>query len=273
MIKDILAYVDEALLAPSRFSLPMRLAQRLNSHLSACHVRRTPFPVMDHGIGAAAAFEMQIEAVERSEKEIKQKYTEYCRDSGLQGEWHLAKFWKDGLGLAARHDLVVVGEASTDLPRFLLPILPEDIAIGVGRPTLVVPTWGEFDTCGKRVVIAWKPTREATRAVHDALPIIDVDAAVTIVEVIEGSQPSGAERSETKALRLHLARQGVTANTETYDTSRVSVSETLLDRAKALNADLIVMGLYGSSRLREFVLGGVSRSMLRDMSVPLLVSH
>jgi nucleotide-binding universal stress UspA family protein len=228
---------------------------------------------MDHGPGAAAALEMQIEAAERSERELKHKYAEYCSDSGLQGEWHLAKFWKDSLELAARQDLVVVGEAAADLPRFLLSVLPEDIAIGVGRPTLVVPTWGQFETCGKRVVIAWKPTREAARAVHDVLPIIDVDAAVTIVEVIEGSQPSSAPRPETEALRLHLARHGVIAKIETHDESRASISETLLDRAKALNADLLVMGLYGRSRLREFVLGGVSRSMLRDMTVPLLVSH
>lgn len=275
MIRDILAFVDESLVSPTRFSLPTNLAKRFHARLSACHVFSIANPVIGPELRAeaAAALNAQIEIAEGVTKRVRNQYWRGCEENDIKGDWHVAKSWEAGFSLAARHDLVVVGESTRDTPRLLNRRVPEDIAMGVGRPTLVVPTWGTFETCGNRVVIAWKATREAGRAVHDAIPLIAEDAVVTIVEVPEGNEEDPAERPSSDDLRLHLARHGITASIETFPLPQSSISDLILDRAKQHEADLIVMGLYGHSRAQELLLGGVSRSMLRDMSVPLLLSR
>jgi nucleotide-binding universal stress UspA family protein len=128
---------------------------------------------------------------------------------------------------------------------------------------LVIPATGRFERCGERVIIAWKPTKEAARAVHDALPLISANAAVTIVEVGDEEASLLVRRSGSDALRQHLARHGIKAVVETLKGPEYAVGERILERASAHRADLVVMGAYGHSRFRELILGGVTRSMLQ----------
>jgi nucleotide-binding universal stress UspA family protein len=144
--------------------------------------------------------------------------------------------------------------------------------LAAGRPVVVVPYAGAFETLGKRILIAWDGTREATRALHDALPLF-TDSEATVVFV--GSHERDLEQHRPALDRVvhHLQHHGIVARTEETLRGRLAVSDILLSRAADLAADLIVSGCYHHSPLREALVGGVSRELLEHMTVPVLMSH
>lgn len=142
-----------------------------------------------------------------------------------------------------------------------------------GRPVLVVPPRCKTTLPAKRIVLAWRPTREAARAMHDALPFLrladQVDVLVVnpvVGELHHGEQP-GADAA------AHLARHGVKANVVVRDASTRSVSSIVLEHARETYAQMIVAGGYGHSRLREWAMGGVTRELLIASPIPVLYSH
>jgi nucleotide-binding universal stress UspA family protein len=193
---------------------------------------------------------------------------------GIRAEWRVDE--GDVVGAVKRHaryaDLTVIGQGLDlkDAPRELM-FLPEELVLGVGRPMLVVPRYGTFERIGERVLIAWNGSREATRAVHDAIPILQRATQVTVLSIDpdEASQP----RTPSADIALHLARHGIAAEADSTASLDIGVGDVLLSRAADLGADLIVMGAYGHSRVREMVLGGATRHLLQHMTVPVLMSH
>jgi len=178
-----------------------------------------------------------------------------------------------GLGELARYsDLVVIGQVNPDEPAAtVLSDFPEHIVFTGGRPALIIPYSGAFTGIGKRVLIAWDGGRSATRAVTDALPLLRQAELVQVAlfnqeDAARQQAPAGSE------IALYLARHGI--KTELLP-SRPStdVGDALLSMAADLGSDLIVMGGYGHSRFREILLGGVTRTMLASMTVPVLMSH
>jgi nucleotide-binding universal stress UspA family protein len=138
---------------------------------------------------------------------------------------------------------------------------------------LVVPHTGSFTSVGRRVLVGWNASREATRAVHDALPLLAGAESVT-VSAVNPRRGLGAHGEEPGSdIARHLARHGVRVTVEHTAAPEIGAADILLNRASELSADLLVVGAYGQSRLREFLLGGVTRSLLREMTVPVLLSH
>jgi nucleotide-binding universal stress UspA family protein len=174
-------------------------------------------------------------------------------------------------------DLLVLGQRdpsaqwSSDVP----PDFAEAVVADSGRPALIVPYTGRFDSVGERVVIAWKETPEAARAVAAALPILQLAARVHVLSW-QGSQEDGDEpavRGPRLDLEGYLRGHGVKAQFHRYSEEPQQLGELLLSRVADLEADLLVMGCYGHSRAREWVLGGSSRTVLHSMTVPVLMMH
>ncbi len=167
-------------------------------------------------------------------------------------------------------DLLVLGQRSVDENRDV--DVPADfvssVLIASGRPAIVVPHIAKAPIRLERVLIAWKPTREAARAVTAALPILQQARQVTVVSFDEGDEPA-AETGIVGYLRQH----GVQAGFKREVASEVSVGDQLLSLASDEQADLLVMGCYGHGRAREWVLGGVSRTVIGSMTIPILMSH
>ena len=140
-----------------------------------------------------------------------------------------------------------------------------------GPPVLVVPYTGTFASLGERVLVAWKDTREAARALRDALPLLRDALRVSLVEI--GEVRSEPARDDS----LDAASAWLASHAVAFDAHReielAGVGDQLLSRASDLGVDLIVCGGYGHSRLREWVLGGVTRHLLQHMTVPTLLSH
>ncbi len=271
--RDILVYADADATTAATFDVAAALASAHDSHLAALHVSMpiyvagdvvgpVPASVIEwqerHGEDRAAAARTAVDAVRiRSGRDI---------------EWRRSR--GDLIATAVLHaryaDLAVVSQAGDEGPS-VAGALPEALAMGSGRPVLVVPRYGRFPTLGERVLLAWRRTRESTRAVHDALPILARAKSVTVMEV----NPESAEASHIAGADIarHLARHGVRAIVHATTADEIGVGDVILSRAADHGSDLIVMGAYGHSRLREFAFGGVTRHLLAHMTVPVLMSH
>jgi len=171
-------------------------------------------------------------------------------------------------------DLFVLGQPERDDPakRFGLELITTTI-VSTGRPMMIVPYTGTRASLGKDVLVAWDGGREASRAIADALPILERAKKVTVSAVDSGSNASWIDGPAASRLTTYLHANGIEAAISRDDGTEISVGERLLSRAADLGSDLIVMGGYGHTRLREFVLGGVTRTMLETMTVPVLMSH
>jgi nucleotide-binding universal stress UspA family protein len=177
--------------------------------------------------------------------------------------------------LSARYaDLVIVGQPDPDrsseerVPGYFV----EDLVLSAGRPVLVVPYAGRFARVGTRVLVAWNASREAARAVTDALPLLQRASVVEVVafEPQRSGSDHGAEPGADIA--LYLARHGVKVSVARQQAG-IDIGSQILSRAADTDADLVVMGAYGHSRAREIVLGGATRSLLQAMTVPVLMAH
>lgn len=165
-------------------------------------------------------------------------------------------------------DLIVVGRGSTDpMTGCLPPLDPASVVLAAGRPVLVVPP-GIDHLEGRRVVVAWKDGREARRAILDALPILRLASRVEVVAVTQGDGDSGVAD-----VAAYLGSHGIPATFTELTSEGETDAETLLDLASVGSTDLIVMGAYGHGRLRETVLGGVTRDILRHCPICSFLSH
>ena len=145
--------------------------------------------------------------------------------------------------------------------------------LAAGSPVLAVPEACTPTLPPKRVVVAWKPTREATRAIRDALPLLRAAESVDVV-VIDPRTGEGAHGDEPGAdIAAHLARHGVRVNVVSRPSMNFSVAYALLDHARAIGADLLVAGGYGRSRFRELLLGGATRELMQTTHIPILFAH
>lgn len=274
-LKDILVYADGNSTAATRFDVAAALAKSYEAHLAALHVRALPYVMTDlGGTVPAMVIEWQEEWSDTQEAAAKKAVEAAALRSGVPIEWRLARGdAESGSLLHARYfDLVVVSQRAEEAAEASQADgLPEAIVMGSGRPALVVPRHGKFPVVGEQVMVAWNGTREAARAIHDALPLLKRAKAVTVMVVNPktGSTPriAGAD------IATHLARHGVRVEVSSTVANDIDVGDAILSRLADLGADLLVMGAYGHSRLREFAFGGATLHILRHMTVPVLMSH
>ncbi len=279
-LKDILVHLDTSPQSAGRLGLAIDLARRHDAHLTALHIIDIGMPLIGMadgggGAGMAALLDQLRDTGLAEAARIEADFRERMRRESMQGEWRQAEGMVGELVTQhARYaDLVIVGQDDPDGPTTNSIGLPGDILFGSGRPVLVIPYAGSFTTTGRRVLIGWNAGREAARAVNDALPLIAKadSACVLVANPRQGLDGHGEEPGADIA--VHLARHGATVTVEHRLAPDVPDADLLLNQASDMAADLIVIGAYGHSRLREFMLGGVTRSILRQMTVPVLMSH
>jgi nucleotide-binding universal stress UspA family protein len=254
------------------------LAAHLNAHLDAVavgYVATSAAYVMEGGAAVAAVFEMERErAAERAEAALAVFKSE-AANAGISYNCHpLGAIPVDAAGslgeMARLHDLSIVLQPDPAQGSFDNDV-PGEILFQSGGPVLFLPYTFHGAFRAKRIGICWDGSRLAARAVHDAMPFLKAAGAVTAVTVNEEeSVPS--EASPTHLAR-YLARAGIAARLTSLGVDNSEIQAGILSFAADESLDLLVMGGYGHSRLKETVLGGVTRDMLRCMTVPTLMSH
>jgi nucleotide-binding universal stress UspA family protein len=172
--------------------------------------------------------------------------------------------------IARRFDLSIVGQPEPDKPE-LDRLVVEAALFETGRPLLVVPYIQRAGLELDHVMLCWDGSRSAARAAADAMPFILRAKAVEIV--IVASEPAKSDELPGADMAHHLARHGARVELKRIVTSETDVASTILSHAADNSADFLVMGGYGHSRLREFILGGVTRGILASMTIPTLLSH
>lgn len=297
-IRQILALVDDGPRVDAVLALAARLALRHEAAVQALQV----VPSATAGAGGYLSPEaagLAIEYAARADAERLARSTARVEAAasahGLQIP--LAPAGTDTIGdpvtatlAAARHcDLVVLAQHTPGDGQ--VAGFAGSVLVGAGTPLLFVPAVDALPAdadgaprCGHRVLVAWSPTRESTRALRDAMPLL---AAAEQVELVTLADADGSEPN-LDGVRAYLQRHGVGARVHVLPrgsaplsagllgggwTPDVPVAEALLSHAADSGADLIVMGGYGHARIRELALGGVTRTMLKSMTVPVLMSH
>jgi nucleotide-binding universal stress UspA family protein len=179
---------------------------------------------------------------------------------------------EDGVAAHARvADLIVMAQAGAkDHGR---RAMIEDVLFKSGRPALLVPERPLQKRSWERFMIGWKPGPSAVRAVTAALPLLKQAKHVAVATVDARPSPAGHGETPGRDLAAHLARHGVQVEVRNLDGLGRSDAKALLDEAVAINADAIVMGGYGRSRVAEFVLGGATRELLASSPLPLFIAH
>jgi nucleotide-binding universal stress UspA family protein len=286
-LKNLLVQVDGSRSAPARYEAAIRLAQQHGAHLAGlCLGVDQPIHPTVMGMVPPDFIEGQRQAIKDRAEMAASSFRVALEKAGLSGECRIVQGFAadaiDALAEHARHvDVAILGQPDPDEDSALGDAFIAEVVMACGRPIIAIPYVGVSATLGQRVLVAWDGGREATRAVNDALPILEKARSVSVLSVNPHISSDG-RRDPGADISLHLARHAVNveaARTITQETSighfilDTSVSDVILAEIADNSIDLLVMGAYGHSRLREWVLGGITRNLLAHMTVPVLMSH
>jgi nucleotide-binding universal stress UspA family protein len=277
-IKDILVQVDGGKAAPARYAAAIGLAKDHGAHLTGlCLAVEPPVPATVLGLVPPEAMASQREMVREQAETAIAQFRLAVEKAGLPGEGRVVQVLDfDAVDVFVTHvrhcDLAVLGQQDPEDFLPLGPDFPADVLMSCGRPGIVVPFIGAPPILGQRVLVAWDGGREAARAVNDAMPLLERAHSVAVLSVNPEDAGTG-ERDPGADIALHLARHGVKVTAARTIARETAVGDVLLADIADNGIDLLVMGAYGHSRLREWALGGVTRHILAHMTVPVLMSH
>lgn len=274
-IKDIFTIVDLYDPALPAATVAMDLASRTGAHVTGLALAMEPLapgflasPIpADYIVGA-------MEEAHRQAKAAAERLTALAAAAGVSAEARTATVLAGATApvVAQAHlsDLVVIGQEDPDRPEPMRATLTEAVLFDASVPLMIVPYRWSNGLKVRKAVIAWDGSSTAARAVHAALPLLDMAEAVEVT-IVGTSRYLGGEPGVDVA--TYLARHGldVTINSVNRDTS--DVAGTLNAHVREIDADFLVMGAYGHSRIREFIIGGATRDMLENMIVPTVMAH
>lgn len=270
---DILVHLDQTKSCAVRLGVAVDLAKRFGARLTGLYVITHQYYQPRHGKAEAAA------------TAVRDMFDAQVAKAGIAAKWQCIDWSVIGVGMteiinnhAHYTDLLIVGQASPDAVGNVInespADLPERVVLGAGRPVLIVPYAGSFPTVGERVLVAWKAGRESTRAVNDALPFLKKARRVDVL-AINGSETYGDDsQSLCGNICEHLERHEVKASPESMVVSdNTPVGDALLNRTCEEGYDMVVMGAYAHTPQGKMALGLVAGHLLKQMTVPVLMSH
>ncbi|HTP72569.1 MAG TPA: universal stress protein [Burkholderiaceae bacterium] len=267
-IQSILVHLDAGPHGAARLQTARALADRLGAGVTALYAVTPVYVQMASnvviGSAAEALLALDDERADRARKLVAQANAEpgaavQWRESQEASEYAFVRH-------ALYADLLVLGQRDREQrDTGVGPDFVQSVAMGSGKPALIVPYITKGPPRLDTILVAWKESREAAHAMTAALPLLH--KAKTVHVAVD------AAVEDQSALRQYLQRHGIEARCHTLTTATAEAGELLLSMAADVGADLMVMGCYGHSRAREFVLGGASRTVLDGMTVPVLLAH
>jgi len=271
-IKDLLVHIDNTSACKDRILAAQKIADVDSAHITGIYTYQVVIVPTYTEVGVPAYIYTEIEA---SNKELAEQAKASFNDS--MSSWESKTAWECHEGdramtiakVAANHDLVVLGQHNPEDELDRNAGVAAQVAISSGRPAMIIPHSGTLDHIGKRILVAWDGEKEAVRAVNDAMPFLKAAEAVEVVNINRSDDP-GIPCAEIAA---HLARHDIMVEAGNAHTKSRHTGEAILYLAQNFGADLIVMGAYGHSRLRELVIGGATKHVLEKTTVPVLISH
>ena len=276
MIKDLVVSLSVGASRDAAGPYAISVAETFGAHVAGIAFSYEPvIPPTIMGTIPASFVESQRDENDRAANDARAKFDEAARRAGVSSESRTLSASLAGSAdrfatIARRFDLAVVGQAE---PERAAPeeLIVENALFSSGRPVLIVPYIQKAELTLDRVMVCWDASRNAARAIADAMPFLKrakaVDVVIVASERIKSDEIPGADIGQ------HLARHDLKVEVRRIVSPDTDVASTILSHAADTSADFIVMGGYGHSRLREFILGGATRGMLSAMTLPTLMSH
>ena len=277
-LKEILVHLSHTGQCKKCLELAVDLAARHQARLvGLCVVTVTNTPNFVPG----ELVQREIEKLRRQADELQTRFAAATSAADIVSEWRRidnTEIRADVTAIVRTHalysDLLVVGQIDRQAGDGSIPVdLPDRLILETGRPVIVVPYAWRYHEVGDRVLVAWNARREACRAVNDAMPILQSARHVRVLALQAGGGMADHGEVPGADISTHLARHGVNVEAEFAVAEDIDVGDMLLSTVAAESVDLLVMGGYGRSRMREYVLGGATRHLLKHMTVPVLMSH
>jgi len=274
-LKDIIVHVDSAEATKARVEFAVALAKDHGAHLLGIAFAPTALlPLYGADVGLADMSEV-LEGVKAQGETALQAFKARAKAEGVSVEGRLMQgmseeFPRDFASSARHVDLAIIGQPRDGDPLIGQYALVERCLFASGRPVIIVPAAAEKIEVAGNVVVAWDGSAEAARAFNDALTFLKRPKRVVL---LVGVPEEGKEPPRVDDMVAHLKRRGVSAEMIRFSTSEGDIGKTILAKAKELHADMIVMGAFHHSRWREFILGGVTLTMLEEATIPLFMAH
>lgn len=277
--RSILVHLDTASTCDDRVEFAIGLARDFDCHLvGLAPTGLVDWPVLADVSGTVAEYAVLARhaLVDRGER-CAERFRERCRSAGT-GSFEAIVDADAAVPSLVRQgrcaDLVILSQTDrSDATNAAAWKGAEAVVLESARPTLFVPYAGRFEPIAARAMVAWDDSREAARALADALPLLRRASVVELVTWEESGRAPGADRAvRIESVSQWLARQGVSARSH-VETTKIGIAEAMLSRAADLDAGLIVMGAYGHARWSERILGGATRGLLTSMTMPVMMSH
>jgi nucleotide-binding universal stress UspA family protein len=276
VIKDIIVNLSVGEGANAAADYAVSLAAAFDAHLAGIAFLYDPIvPVSGAGYIPADVIEAQERDNAAAAKAAIDRFVAAGKRAGVAAEPLTLSGSFAGVGdqfgrIARRFDLSIVGQAEPGTSA-VEEIIAESALFESGRPVIVVPYIQKAPLKLDRVMLCWDGSRAAARAIADAMPLLERAGRVEIV--IVANERGKKDEIEGADMGAHLARHGLNVEVKRTVLGDIDVADVILSHAADAGSDFIVMGGYGHSRLREFVLGGVTRTIFRSMTAPVLMSH
>jgi nucleotide-binding universal stress UspA family protein len=284
-LQDLLVYMDETPAAANALAYAQAITAAADGHVAGLMFGfMSPYPATiymeatpDIWLAAQRHAEEEADAVE---KRLKARLAMSAGNLELRRKDVMGGEAGRVLAVHCRYaDAVIIGWSKkggkkdgvsdgTDFERDLF----RGVLFESGRPVIIVPENFKAMEQPRRILVAWSPERETTRAVHDALPLLQGADLVTILVVADGATINGEENAGADIAR-HLARHGVKTEVKNVPANGRTTQSVIVDESRYMGSDLIVMGGYGHSRFSEWIFGGVTRDMMADLKTPVMMAH
>lgn len=218
-----------------------------------------------------------IDLNERHRESVHQIFTQHADSIGVKAHWRIpGGAAEKALALHARYcDMLIMSKpARRDRGVALVPDLPESVMMTAGRPVLMIPNTGTFKSIGKNILFCWNQSREAARAFADAAPLLKQCNELTVLEIDRDHNQQQENDIHADDFKNYCVALGYPVpRSMTQGSGPKEVGKIILSTAEHTNSDMIVMGVYGHSRMREWVMSGASRTVLESMAIPVLLAH
>lgn len=277
--KTILVCLTTETNAERQMKAACHLARTFDAHLIGLHTRQA---MLVHPGVAIHLTPQSIEAFQdaqaRQAEQIRTVFEQRTAKETFPNEWRLVDADSGSASgqiveQARRADLVIMSQADPDHDRADQSDIQRDVIQGCGRPVIVIPNAGDFESFGRKIMIGWSATREATRALHDAIPFVRDKGEATIMWVTHSERDADYLGQSAAEVASGLERHGITTTVTHWQNADIKIGDALLNEAAETGADMIVTGAFGHSRFYDFAIGATTSHLLKHMTVPVLFSN
>ncbi len=278
MLRRISVHLDRGSDCARRVEIALGLAQRHKADVTGIYASAAP-PQYYYGESVLMAKTLSVmhELQAQDSKKVQAQFLDAAKIREVTASVSVGRGApSEAVSRLARcTDLLIISQENDDDIEAAQEIeFVEQTLLSTGRPVLVVPKVGHFPVVGDRVLLSWDGSRESARALSDALPLLRAASSVVVLTMDEGDSQTKDAAITFADLTAYFAAHGLPVpESAQRDIKGVGVGETILNAAADFSADVVVMGAYGHSKLRQWAMGGATSSILRFMTVPVLFSH